>query len=75
MTLLVNYLVCTEMSSKKLVFFCIFLVGIIFFLYGASFYNVIVGWLGVYFILGGLLVFLILYVYDGLFHVKPNQKP
>ncbi|MCJ7713054.1 hypothetical protein MUO66_01150 [Candidatus Bathyarchaeota archaeon] len=62
------------MSSKKLIFLCIFLVGIILFLYGASFYNAVVGWLGVYFLLGGLLVILILYVYDGLFHVKQNQK-
>ncbi|MBK5133046.1 hypothetical protein JJE00_01295 [Candidatus Bathyarchaeota archaeon] len=62
------------MSSKKLIFLCIFLVGITLFLYGASFYNAVVGWLGVYFLLGGLLVILILYVYDGLFHVKQNQK-
>lgn len=37
--------------------------GFLLFLYGANLYNVIVGWIGVYFALGGVLAFLVIYIY------------
>jgi len=33
------------------------------------------GWIGVYLILGGLLIFLIFYIYNGIFQIKQDQKP
>ncbi len=62
------------MSSKTLFFLCTILTGIILFLYGASFYNAFIGWIGVYLILGGLLIFLIIYIFNGVFQIKQVQK-
>ena len=62
------------MSSKTLFFLCTILTGIILFLHGASFYNAFIGWIGVYLILGGLLIFLIIYIYNGVFQIKQVQK-
>jgi len=62
------------MFSKNLFFLCSLLIGIILFLYGASFYNAVLGWIGVYLILGGLLIFLIIYIYNGIFQIKQAQK-
>ena len=42
------------------------ILGFILFLYGANVYNAIVGWVGVYFFFGGILVFLVRYIYGEL---------
>jgi hypothetical protein len=42
------------------------LFGFVLFLYGANFYDALVGWVGVYFFFGGILVFLVLYIYGEL---------
>jgi hypothetical protein len=39
------------------------ILGFVLFLYGANFYDSLVGWIGVYLFFGGILVFLILYIY------------
>jgi hypothetical protein len=49
--------------------------GLVLFLYGANFYNAIVGWIGVYFFFGGILVFLVLYIYGELTKREEVQKP
>jgi membrane-bound ClpP family serine protease len=49
--------------------------GFVLFLYGANFYNAVVGWLGVYFFIGGILVFLILYIYREMTAKEEVQKP
>jgi FtsH-binding integral membrane protein len=41
----------------------IILLSIILFLYGANYYNAVVGWAGVFLFIGGIMAFLILYIY------------
>jgi uncharacterized membrane protein len=48
--------------------------GFVLFLYGANVYNAIVGWLGVYLFFGGILVFLVLYIYSELTKKEPTQN-
>lgn len=49
------------------------ILGFVLFLYGANVYNAIVGWLGVYLFFGGILVFLVLYIYGELTKKEPAQ--
>lgn len=51
------------MSWKDLVGLGIILIGVVLFLYGGNYFNATVGWTGVYLIIGGFLVEIILYVY------------
>ena len=51
------------MSWKDLVGLGIILMGVVLFLYGGNYFNATVGWTGVYLIIGGFLVEIILYVY------------
>ena len=51
------------------------ILGFVLFLYGANFFDVIVGWIGVYLFFGGILVFLVLYIYDELTKKEEVQKP
>jgi divalent metal cation (Fe/Co/Zn/Cd) transporter len=51
------------------------ILGFVLFLYGANFYDAIVGWIGVYLFFGGILVFLVLYIYDELTKKEEVQKP
>jgi hypothetical protein len=51
------------------------LLGFVLFLYGANFYDAIVGWLGVFVILGGALALLLLYIYCELKKQGSVQKP
>ena len=54
------------------------ILGFVLFLYGANMYNVIVGWVGVYFFFGGILIFLVRYIYGELTkkeEVQPVQNP
>jgi len=47
---------------------CLFVVilGIVLSLYGANYYDAVIGWIGVYLFIGGILVWLFLYVYERL---------
>ena len=47
---------------------CVFsiILGIILFLYGANYYDPTVGWTGVFFFVGGIVVIVLLYVYNTL---------
>jgi divalent metal cation (Fe/Co/Zn/Cd) transporter len=47
---------------------CLFvlILGIVLSLYGANYYDAVIGWIGVYLFIGGILVWLFLYVYERL---------
>jgi hypothetical protein len=49
--------------------------GFVLFLYGANVFNAVVGWIGVYFFFGGILVFLVLYIYGELTKKEAVQNP
>ena len=51
------------------------ILGFALLLYGANFYNAVAGWLGVYFFFGGILVFLVLYIYGELTKKEESQNP
>ena len=51
------------------------IVGSVLFLVGANTYNAIVGWVGVYMFIGGILIYLVFYVYTELKKREPAQKP
>jgi hypothetical protein len=51
------------------------ILGFVLFLYGANFYNALIGWVGVYFFFGGILVFLVLYIYRELTNKEEAQNP
>ena len=42
------------------------ILGFALFLYGANVFDAVIGWIGVYFFFGGILAFLVLYVYKEL---------
>ena len=49
--------------------------GFALFLYGANLFDAVVGWVGVYFFFGGILVFLVLYIYGELTKKEKVQNP
>jgi membrane-bound ClpP family serine protease len=49
------------------------ILGIVLFLIGANYYNAIVGWLGVFLFLGGILALIALYVYNVLSEPKSKE--
>jgi len=51
------------------------ILGFALFLYGANVFDAVVGWVGVYFFFGGILVFLVLYIYGELTKKGEVQKP
>ena len=51
------------------------ILGFALFLYGANLFDAVVGWVGVYFFFGGILVFLVLYIYGELTKKGEVQKP
>jgi len=51
------------------------ILGFVLFLYGANFYDAVVGWVGVYLIIGGILVFLLFYIYNELTKKVEVQNP
>ncbi len=56
---------------------CLFVVilGVVFFLYGANYYDNIVGWTGVYLFVGGILVYAILWIFRQVKKREVDQKP
>lgn len=51
------------------------LLGFVLFLYGANFYDALIGRIGVFIILGGALTFLLLYIYNELKKKGAAQNP
>ncbi len=54
------------MSRTNLACLSAIILGFLLFVYGANIFNVVVGWVGVYFFFGGILLFLVLYIYGEL---------
>jgi divalent metal cation (Fe/Co/Zn/Cd) transporter len=50
-------------------------IGIVLFLYGANYYDAIVGWIGVYLFVGGIVAFLAIYIYNELTKKPEPQNP
>ncbi len=63
------------MSRTDLACLVAVIVGLLMFLYGANAFNAVVGWIGVYFFFGGILVFLVLYIYGELTKKEEVQNP
>ncbi len=63
------------MSRLGLACLSIVILGFVLFLYGANFYDAVVGWAGVYLIIGGILVFLLFYIYKELTKKVVVQNP
>lgn len=55
------------------------ILGVFLFLYGANYYSNFAGWAGVYLFVGGIVAYVVLWVYSHLHKrgaaVKPVQKP
>jgi membrane-bound ClpP family serine protease len=58
------------MSRTDWVCLGIIVLGVMLFLYGANYYNAIVGWAGVYLFITGILVIIVLYIYGELIKKK-----
>lgn len=63
------------MSRLDLACLGIVILGFVLFLYGANFFDVAIGWVGVYLIIGGILVFLLFYIYNELTKKVEVQNP
>jgi ABC-type bacteriocin/lantibiotic exporter with double-glycine peptidase domain len=63
------------MSRVDLACLGIVISGFVLFLYGANFFDVVIGWVGVYLIIGGILVFLLFYIYNELTKKVEVQNP
>jgi drug/metabolite transporter (DMT)-like permease len=66
------------MSRADWVFFALIVLGVIFFLIGANYWNDVVGWLGVFLITGSIVIWVLLYVYrslEGRHAPKPEATP
>jgi len=63
------------MSALKWFLFLTAVIGILLFLYGANYYDSIVGWVGVALVAASLLGLLVLYVYEELTKRTNVQKP
>ncbi len=62
------------MSSFKWFLIVVFIIGVVLFLYGANYYDPVVGWVGVAVAAAGLVGFLVLYIYDELEKGSNSQK-
>ncbi len=63
------------MSRLDWVCLGIVILGFALFLYGANLYDAVVGWFGVYLMIGGILVYLIFYIYNELTKKVGVQNP
>ena len=64
------------MSRIDWTFLGVFIIGFILFLYGANFYNAVVGYTGVYLFIGSIAAYLILYIYKEITKKAPAvQNP
>lgn len=63
------------MDWKNLRFLLVVILGIFLFLYGANYYDNIIGWAGVYLFVGGILAYAILWIFRRLKKGVVDQKP
>ncbi len=52
------------MSWRDIVCVYIIVIGVVLFLYGSNYYDVLAGWTGVYLVIGGFFAEIILKVYE-----------
>jgi len=52
------------MPWKDIVCLFVIIIGVVLFLYGANYYDAVVGWSGVFLIIGGLFARIILMIYE-----------
>ena len=63
------------MDWKGLACFLVVILGIVLFLYGANYYNNVVGWSGVYLFVGGIVAYVLLKVFLHSAKSGSDQKP
>jgi len=51
------------------------LLGFALFLFGANVFNAVVGWIGIFLFFGGIITFLVLYIYSELTKKEEVQNP
>jgi SNF family Na+-dependent transporter len=56
----------SRMSWKDLICLCIVIMGVVFFIYGANYYDALIGWAGVCLVIAGFLVKIVLMVWENL---------
>lgn len=61
------------MSGKDLICLCLVILGVVLFLYGANYYDALIGWIGAYLIIGGFLVKIVLMVWETLRGLKKEE--
>jgi len=61
------------MSWKDLVCLCVVIVGMVLFLYGANFYGALIGWTGVWLVIGGFIGKIVLMVWESLRGFKKKE--
>jgi len=54
------------MSWKDVVCLCVAIAGLILFLYGANYFNGLIGWAGIYLLVGSFFAEIVLKVYENL---------
>ncbi|MCK4433885.1 hypothetical protein KAU92_00225 [Candidatus Bathyarchaeota archaeon] len=54
------------MSWKDLICLCTVIVGLVLFLYGANYFDALIGWTGVYVVIAGLFVEIVLTILESL---------
>ena len=64
-----------KMSWTDWAILAIVIMGFILFLYGANFYDAVIGWVGVFLFFGGIIAFFVLYIYDELTKKEEVQNP
>jgi 4-hydroxybenzoate polyprenyltransferase len=62
------------MSKTDWVIVAILILGFLLFLYGANYYNAVVGYAGVYLFIGGIAAYLIIYIYKELKKKEPAPQ-
>ena len=60
------------MSKTDLILLFVFILGFILFLYGANFYNSVVGYAGIYLFIGTIGAYLLIYIYKELTKKTPE---
>ncbi len=63
------------MSWRELVYVVLMVVGIVLFLYGANYYDAVVGWVGVGMIFAGVVAEVVEKIYEFVSKRRGTQKP
>jgi len=66
---------CGLMSRKDLLCLVLALIGVVLFLYGSNYFSAAVGWLGIFLIVAGIVVEIVLEVYVAVRKREEGQKP